>query len=502
MVTLIADGRRPQVVIMGAGPAGLTAAYELYKHDVPVTILEKDEKQVGGLARTVEHEGYRFDIGGHRFFSKNQEVEDLWTEILGAEMLTRGRLSRIYYRGKFFAYPIKAANALWNLGPVEALRCVASYAWARVHPVKNPKSLEDWVRNQFGWRLFSIFFKTYTEKVWGISTKELSADWAAQRIKSLDLWLVLRSALLPGRPAASRGEVVTTLIDKFRYPRFGPGQMWERVAEISREKGSPVLFGRSVESIKHDGDRVRSVISRDAAGGFEEHTGTDFISSIPIRELIGRLDPPAPEPVRRAAESLSYRDFISVALMIDRADVFPDNWIYIHDPSVHVGRIQNFKNWSPDMVPDQSKTCLGLEYFCFEGDGLWTSDDATLVELAAKELAQLGISSADQVFDGVVVRQQKAYPVYDDAYQSHVDVIRNYLQAHLPNLHLAGRNGMHKYNNQDHSMMTALLVARNIATDSAFDPWKVNADAVYHEDIRVGERDLTGRQVPERIASR
>jgi protoporphyrinogen oxidase len=278
--------------------------------------------------------------------------------------------------------------------------------------------------------------------------------------------------------------------------------MWERVAEISREKGSPVLFGRSIESVKHDGDRVRSVISRDAAGRLEEHTGTDFISSIPIRELVGRLDPPAPEPVRRAAESLSYRDFISVALMIDRADVFPDNWIYIHDPSVHVGRIQNFKNWSPDMVPDQSKTCLGLEYFCFEGDGLWTSDDATLVELAAKELAQLGISSPDQVFDGVVVRQQKAYPVYDDAYQSHVDVIRNYLQAHLPNLHLAGRNGMHKYNNQDHSMMTALLVARNIATDSAFDPWKVNADAVYHEDIRVGERDLTGRQVPERIASR
>jgi protoporphyrinogen oxidase len=278
--------------------------------------------------------------------------------------------------------------------------------------------------------------------------------------------------------------------------------MWERVAEISREKGSPVLFGRSVESVKHDGDRVRSVISRDAAGRLEEHTGTDFISSIPIRELIGRLDPPAPELVRRAAESLSYRDFITVALMIDRADVFPDNWIYIHDPSVHVGRIQNFKNWSPDMVPDQSKTCLGLEYFCFEGDGLWTSDDATLVELAAKELAQLGISSADQVFDGVVVRQQKAYPVYDDAYQSHVDVIRNYLQAHLPNLHLAGRNGMHKYNNQDHSMMTALLVARNIATDSAFDPWKVNADAVYHEDIRAGDRDPTGRQVPERIASR
>ena len=501
MGTLIAEGGRPHVVVMGAGPAGLTAAYELFKHDVPVTILEKDPKQVGGLARTVEHKGYRFDIGGHRFFSKNQEVEDLWTEILGDEMLTRGRLSRIYYRGRFFAYPIKAANALWNLGPVEAVRCVASYARARLQPVKNPKSLEDWVRNQFGWRLFSIFFKTYTEKVWGISTKELSADWAAQRIKSLDLWLVLRSAIIPSRAARNRGEIVTTLIDKFRYPRYGPGQMWERVAEISSRKGSPVLFGRAIESLNHEGGRVRSVVTRAGSGGLEEHAGTDFVSSIPMRELIGRLDPPAPEPVRRASDHLSYRDFISVALMIDKADVFPDNWIYIHDPSVRVGRIQNFKNWSSDMVPDQSKTCLGLEYFCFEGDGLWTSDDAALVKLAGEELAHLGICTPDLIFDGVVVRQQKAYPVYDDAYQSRVDVIREYLQSHLPNLHVVGRNGMHKYNNQDHSMMTALLVARNIATGSTFDPWKVNADAVYHEDIRAGERDLTGRLVPQKIAA-
>jgi protoporphyrinogen oxidase len=499
--TLIAEGGRRHVVIMGAGPAGLTAAYELFKHRIPVTILEQDPVQVGGLARTVEHKGYRFDIGGHRFFSKNQEVEDLWTEILGDEMLTRGRLSRIYYRGRFFAYPIKAANALWNLGPLEAARCLASYAWARIRPVKHPRSLEDWVRNQFGWRLFSIFFKTYTEKVWGISTKELSADWAAQRIKSLDLWLVIRSAVLPRRAAKNRGEVVTTLIDKFRYPRFGPGQMWERVAEISRRKGSPVLFGRSIERVKHEGGAVTSVVVRTPQGTLEEHSGTNFVSSIPMRELVARLDPPAPEAVRRAAESLGYRDFISIALMIDRADVFPDNWIYIHDPSVKVGRIQNFKNWSPDMVPDQSKTCLGLEYFCFEGDGLWTSDDSALVALATRELAQLGICSPGQVFDGVVVRQQKAYPVYDGAYQSHVDVIRDYLQSHLPNLHLAGRNGMHKYNNQDHSMMTALLVARNIATGSAHDPWKVNADAVYHEDIRVGERDASGRQVPERIAA-
>jgi protoporphyrinogen oxidase len=499
---LIAEGESRHVVVMGAGPAGLTAAYELLKRNVPVTVVEKDPKQVGGLARTVEHKGYRFDIGGHRFFSKNTEVEDLWTEILGPEMLTRGRLSRIYYRGRFFAYPIKAVNALWNLGPLEALLCLASYARARLQPIKNPTTLEDWVRNQFGWRLFSIFFKTYTEKVWGISTKELSADWAAQRIKSLDLWVVLRSALLPHRKPSRGGEVVTTLIDKFRYPRFGPGEMWERVAEISADRGHPVLLGRSVLRINHEDGRVTSVVTETAGGSTETHGGTDFISTIPIRELVAKLDPPAPGRVRQAADSLGYRDFISIALMIDRPNVFPDNWIYIHDPAVRVGRIQNFKNWSPDMVPDPTKTCLGLEYFCFEGDGIWTMKDGELIELATRELGQLSICSADEVFDGVVVRQQKAYPVYDDSYQANVGVVREYLAGDLPNLHLAGRNGMHKYNNQDHSMMTALLVARKIATGSVLDPWKVNADAVYHEDIRVGERDLTGRQVPDRVVAK
>jgi len=502
VATLIAEGERKHVVVMGAGPAGLTAAYELLKRDVAVTVVEKDPKQVGGLARTVEHKGYRFDIGGHRFFSKNDEVESLWSEILGPEMLNRGRLSRIYYRGRFFAYPIKAANALWNLGPVEAVLCLASYARARLRPVKNPKTLEDWVRNQFGWRLFNIFFKTYTEKVWGISTKELSADWAAQRIKSLDLWVVLRSALLPHHRSTHRGAIITTLIDKFRYPRLGPGQMWERVAEISEAKGHPVLLGRSVEKIRHEGGLVRSLTTKTPDGQSETHEGTHFVSSIPIRELVARLDPPAPERVRKAADSLSYRDFISVALMIDRANVFPDNWIYIHDPAVRVGRIQNFKNWSPDMVPDSGKTCLGLEYFCFEGDGLWTMPDADLIALATQELGRLGMCSPGEVFDGVVVRQQKAYPVYDDGYQDNVAVVRDYLATALPNLFLAGRNGMHKYNTQGHSMLTALLVARNIATGSPLDPWKVNADAVYHEDVRAGERDLGGRLAPERIPAR
>jgi protoporphyrinogen oxidase len=472
------------------------------KHGVTTTVVEKDPRYVGGLARTVEHKGYRFDIGGHRFFSKNEEVEDLWTEILGPELLTRDRLSRIYYQGRYFAYPLKAANALRNLGPLETVRCMASYARARVQPVRDPRSFEDWVRNQFGWRLYSIFFKTYTEKVWGISTKELSADWAAQRIKSLDMWLVLKSALLPKRKPSNRGDLVTTLIDSFRYPRLGPGQMWERVAEIHQEKGRPVLLDRSVERIEHEGGLVRAVITKTESGAIEKHQGTDFISSMPIRELISRLEPAAPDKVRRAADSLSYRDFISVAVMIDRRDLFPDNWIYVHDPSVKVGRIQNFKNWSPDMVPDQSKTCLGLEYFCFEGDGLWSSTDEELIDRARKELAHLGICRPEEVFDGVVVRQKKAYPVYDDVYEAKVNVIREYLRTSLPNLYLAGRNGMHKYNNQDHSMMTALLVARNIATGGGFDPWKVNADAVYHEESRVGDKDLSGRQVPERIAVR
>src|SRR5438874_11940857 len=493
------EAERDDVVIMGAGPAGLTAAWELMKHEVPVTVIEKDPRYVGGLARTVEHRGYRFDIGGHRFFSKNDEIESTWTEILGDELLTRGRLSRIFYRGRFFAYPLKAFNALWNLGPIETARCLSSYAYARLRPIPNPRSLEEWVRNQFGWRLYSIFFKTYTEKVWGISTKELSADWAAQRIKSLDLGVAIRSALMPNRRTSKKGEIVTTLIDKFRYPRLGPGQMWEKAAASLAEARQPVLMGRSLLGVEHSGGRVRSVITRDEAGRVEEHKGSHFISSIPIRELVGLLDPAAPDDVRAAASALSYRDFITVALMIDHADVFPDNWIYIHDPSVKVGRIQNFKNWSPDMVPDQAKTCLGLEYFCFEGDGLWTMLDHDLVDLAKQELGQLDICSSADVFDGVVVRQQKAYPVYDDNYQANVAIVREYLAQELPNLHLAGRNGMHKYNNQDHSMMTALLVARQIATGSLLDPWKVNSDAVYHEDIRVGERDLAGRQVPERV---
>ena len=489
-----------QVVILGGGPAGLTAAYELTGHGVPAAVLEKDRHYVGGIARTVQHNGYRFDIGGHRFFSKNQEIEDLWTEILGDEMLTRGRLSRIYYRGRYFDYPLKATNALLNLGPLETMLCMASYARAKAGPIKDPRSLEDWVRNQFGWRLYSMFFKTYTEKVWGMSTKELSADWAAQRIKGLDLGQVIKSALLPQRAPRDRGAVIKTLIDRFRYPRHGPGQLWERVRDVLAERNQPVMMGYSVRGLRHRGVHAISAVVEDPAGNLVEVPGHQFVSSLPIRELIRGLEPEAPAPVRRAASALGYRDFLTVALMIRREQVFPDNWIYIHDPSVKVGRIQNFKNWSPSMVPDSATTCLGLEYFCFEGDGLWSATDAELVELAARELEKLGMCSRGEVFDGCVVRQAKAYPVYDDGYQDNVAVVREYLAAALPNVHLVGRNGMHKYNNQDHSMLTALLVARNIAGVSSLDPWKVNADAEYHEEVREGE-DTTGRRMPAKLAS-
>ena len=505
---MIEDASR-RVVIMGAGPAGLTAAYELMRHHLPSITLEKDPRFVGGISRTEEHRGYRFDIGGHRFFSKSQEVEDLWTEVLGDDLLVRGRLSRIFYQGKYFDYPLKASNALLNMGPLETVRCIASYIWARIHPYRPPRNLEEWVTNQFGQRLFRIFFKTYTEKVWGISTKDLSADWAAQRIKGLNLTEAIKGALLPQRKPksgktgkdgklADRSAVIKTLIDEFRYPKHGPGQMWERVAERLRAGGNLVALGQQVQAVRHCGGRVTEVVVRDhASGQVGSVTGAHFISTLPIRELIHKLEPAPPPAVVAAADQLKYRDFLTIAIVINRPRVFPDNWIYIHDPSVKVGRMQNFKAWSPYMTPDDQTTCLGLEYFCFEGDGLWSASDEELVALGRRELAQLGMCKPEEALWGVVVRQPKAYPVYDDEYKRHLAVIRRWIEPALPNLALVGRNGMHHYNNQDHSMMTALLAARNIATGSHFDPWKVNTDAEYHEEARFDDDDTSGRQMPK-----
>jgi protoporphyrinogen oxidase len=485
-------------VIAGGGPAGLTAAYELTKHGHPCAVLESDPNLVGGISRTDQYKGYRFDIGGHRFFSKSAEINALWREILGDQFIIRSRMSRIYYDRKFFHYPLKPADALFKLGFWRSTRIVASYLKARLRPIRPERSLEDWVVNRFGRLLFEIFFKTYTEKVWGTPTDTISADWAAQRIHGLSLIKAVTSALFGGR-RKGKGEVIKTLIDSFHYPRLGPGQMWEMARDKVREGGSAVHHDRRVIRVEHDGSAVTAFVAQDGRGRLTRYHGEHFVSTLPIRELIRAMTPQPPRAVVEAAESLKYRDFLTVVLIVDRPETFPDNWIYIHEPGVRLGRIQNFKNWSPDLVPDQSKSSLGLEYFCFEGDDLWSMPDDQLVALGRREIDAIGLVSARDVIDGCVVRMPKAYPVYDDVYQSHLKVIRGWL-ANLTNLELAGRNGMHKYNNQDHSMMTALLAARNILGLGRFDTWKVNTDAEYHEDGPDAGAE-TGRNVPRRISA-
>lgn len=498
----MASNRPSDVVVLGAGPAGLTAAYLLSKQGIPVEVLEADPVYVGGIARTVQYKGFHFDIGGHRFFSKSAEVEDLWTEILGPDMIDRPRSSRIFYNGKFFAYPLKAFDALRKLGVVESSLCMLSYLRAQARPHAEEKSFEDWVTNRFGKRLFRIFFKTYTEKVWGMSCKEISADWAAQRIKGLSLATAIKNALLPQGKPKDRSAVVKTLIDTFRYPRRGPGMMWERcAAEVSR-MGGRVRLGTRVTGCRYSATEGGwEVTAAGAAGERLSFRGEHVISSIPLRELARGLEPALPPEALAAAGALRYRDFLTVGLILKDRNLFPDNWIYIHDPRVKVGRIQNYKSWSPEMVPDPAFCCYGLEYFCFEGDGLWTMSDERLIELAKKELQQIGLAAAEDVVDGCVIRQPKAYPVYDDDYAKHVATLRSSLESCYPGLHPVGRNGMHKYNNQDHAMMTAMLTARNIvAGNRQWDVWRVNQDAEYHEAGAAGEASSSGlRMVPGRV---
>lgn len=489
-----------EVVIIGAGPAGLTAAYELLKEGVHSTVVEKDNV-VGGISRTANYNGYHFDIGGHRFFTKVKVVDDMWHEVLGDDFLTRKRLSRIYYNNKFFNYPFNLSNALFGLGIWNSTMIIVSYLWAQLFPQKPESTFDQWVSNRFGRRLYKIFFETYTEKVWGMPCNEISAEWAAQRIKGLSLLKAIKNTLIKEQ-SKNKETVVKTLIDSFKYPKFGPGMMWEKVAETVNKEGSSVLLNSDVIKIQINNNSVEK-IEIDENEHTKEIFGDYFISSMPIRELIQKFDPPVPSEILKAATDLKYRDFLTVSLIVNKEEVFPDNWIYIHDPNVEVGRIQNFKNWSRDMVPSEQKTCLGLEYFCFEGDGLWTMDDKDLIELGKKELQQTGLVDASLVEDGTVVRMPKAYPVYDSTYLDSLNTIRGYL-SEIDNLQLVGRNGMHKYNNQDHSMLTAMLAVKNIL-GSNFDLWKVNADQEYHEEISGSEeKDLqvlssTQPLVPETI---
>lgn len=495
-----------ETLVIGAGPAGLTAAYLLSKHGRAVTVLESDPRQVGGISRTVSHNGYLFDIGGHRFFSKSKAVVDLWDEILPDDFIDRPRLSRIYYNGKYYAYPLKAFEALRNLGLATSVACVASYLFARARPVKEPKNFHEWVRNQFGERLFSIFFKTYTEKVWGMSCDTISADWAAQRIKGLDLGAAIRDgvkrSLGLGKRRKAGGPVIKTLIESFRYPRRGPGMMWEAAAAKTEAQGGKVLLDRMVDSLGFDsGTGLWTVSARRGDGSRETFTAKHVISSAPVRELVNAI---RPRPLSTFnARALAYRDFLTVALIAKSDKTFPDNWIYIHDPSVKVGRVQNFRSWSPEMIPDEAHTCLGLEYFCFEGDGLWNSSDEDLVALAKAEIGKIGLIDPADVVDACVVRQPKAYPVYDEDYAAHVATVRRELERDYPTLHLVGRNGMHKYNNQDHAMMTAMLTVENIRAGARrHDVWRVNEDAEYTEAGVSGAQEALGseRLVPRKVA--
>src|SRR5450432_207588 len=487
---------KQKIAVIGAGPAGLTAAYLLSKEGQSVRIFEADPVYVGGISRTETYKGYHFDIGGHRFFSKSTEVEDFWTEILGDEMLQRPRSSRIYYQKKYFRYPLVAMDALKKLGLWKATLCMLSYGKAKLFPVRNPLNFEDWVSNQFGKRLYRIFFKTYTEKVWGIPCSEISADWAAQRIKGLSMTSVIKTALFPQKSTSQQG-LIKTLIDTFRYPRLGPGMMWEICAEKCRAYGAVLQMNARVETVTYQAGKWSVHLSSgENLEGFDQ-----VISSAPLRELVQSIRPLFKSEVLEAAAGLSYRDFITVVLILPEKQNFTDNWIYIHDPSVKVGRIQNFKSWRPEMVPDPLMTAYGLEYFCFDGDGLWNTPDAELINMAKEELSQIGLASPEEIKDGCVVRQKKAYPVYDQKYKQEVDTIRSGL-ADYPGLQLVGRNGMHKYNNQDHSMMTAMLAVKNILAGSIiYDLWQVNDDAIYHEThFKEDQEPLsTGRMIPKTI---
>ncbi|MEW2385227.1 NAD(P)/FAD-dependent oxidoreductase [Micromonospora sp. NPDC047707] len=482
-------------VVIGAGPAGLTAAYELLRWGAPVRVFEADEV-VGGISRTVERDGWRFDIGGHRFFTKVSRVEDFWHEILPDEdFLLRPRMSRIYYRGALYDYPLSAANALRNLGLWEAARCMGSYARARLRPPRDQSHFEGWVSARFGWRLYSIFFKTYTEKVWGMPADRLQADWAAQRIKNLSLAKAVRNAVLPKRNRKD----VASLIEEFQYPKLGPGMMWERCAEEVRRRGGRVATGTWVTAVHRDPEHRRAVaVTVDGAGGRRTEPADHVVSSMPISELVAALRPAPPPEVRAAAEDLRYRDFLTVALVVPAEFSFPDNWIYVHDPGVQVGRIQNFGSWSPHLVKD-GRTCLGLEYFVSVDDETWRTPDADLIASATAELEALGLVRPGVVEAGYVVRMPKAYPVYDERYQRNVDVIREWLAREVPNVHPVGRNGMHRYNNQDHSMLTAMLTAENIARGTRHDVWAVNVEQDYHEETTTPDGDGrrgTGRDAP------
>ena len=515
-------------ILIGAGPAGLTAALEfLRRSDVHPIVLEASH-DIGGISRTIRHNGNRIDIGGHRFFSKSDRVMNWWMELMPPEassdtehalrhqnkerilkstvqgltpqetdlvMLVRTRKSRIYFLRRFFDYPIKlTGDTLRKLGITRTLKIGVSYILARVFPRKNEKSLEDFLINRFGRQLYLTFFKSYTEKVWGVPCQEISAEWGAQRIKGLSLTTAvlhfLKKAFSPAKNQAIQQKgTETSLIEKFLYPKYGPGQLWEHAADQIREKGGEILLGWRVTRLLVEGNRVTAVEAVNDDGELRRFAGDYVFSTMPVRELVNALDTPVPEVVREVSDGLQYRDFITVGLLVDHLTVrerdggpLKDNWIYVQEPDVLVGRLQIFNNWSPYLVADSTKTWIGLEYFCYQTDALWKMADEDLKKFAIGEVEKIGILKGSDVSDAHVVRVPKTYPAYFGTYDR-FHLIREFLDR-FGNLYLVGRNGMHKYNNQDHSMLTAMTAVDNILAGiiGKDNVWSINTEMEYHEE--------------------
>lgn len=459
------------VLIIGAGPAGLSAGLELAKNGYKPIILDR-ENQIGGISKTIFKNGNRFDVGGHRFFTKSEEVDKLWRDTLGKDFRSTARLSRIYYQKKFFLYPIELKDTLRKAGFATSVACLCSFVRYRLFPIKNEKSFADWTTNRFGKKLFLMFFKSYTEKVWGISTDELSADWAAQRIKGLSLWEAVKNSLF--KPKVK----VKSLIEKFDYPKYGPGMMYEQMAANIKKMGGEIIFGVTINELDHENGHITAVRGTDGSGKKVTYCADSYLSTMPLPDT-ARFLSPSIKSLAGVEKKLTFRDFLTVNLVVNVKNIFPDTWIYVHDPAVTVGRVQNFKNWSKDMAKNPQITPIGCEYFCNQSDALWNTPDKDLIELAGEEMEKMGLIKKADVIEGNVYRMRDAYPIYLGDYQKEIVKIRREIEK-FDNLHVAGRGGMFRYNNMDHSILSGLYSARNIM-GANLNVWEINADEEYHE---------------------